>query len=174
MCEGRNEKCKFLARGSVKSPPLCEFTARESVANFSGTMVTSLPSLSLSVSLSLYLSLSPSAPLAQYRKRFRASYTSNPLAKERDTHARTHPQVSNRLVQWISWPAMQWHAHKRCCAFLSGNLTPLFLRLQYILNVFKFRSFVTSLSLSIAQKLTLENVLGVSIFPPILSKRNET
>ena len=59
-------------------------------------------------------------------------------------------------------------------AFLSGILTPLFLCLQYILNKFKFRSFVTSLSLSIAQKLTPENVLGVSILLPILSKRNET
>ena len=45
-------------------------------------MVTSLPSVSLSLplslsvslSLSLSLSLSPSAPHAQYRKRFRASY----------------------------------------------------------------------------------------------------
>ena len=35
---------------------------------------------------------------------------------------------------------MQWHAYKRFFAFLSGNLTPLFLRMQYILNVFKFRS----------------------------------
>ena len=41
-------------------------------ANFSATKVTSLPSHSLS--LSLYLSLSPSAPHAHYRKRFRASY----------------------------------------------------------------------------------------------------
>ena len=74
------------------------------------------------------------------------------------------------------WPAMQWHAYKRSFAFLSGNLILLFLRLQYILNVFKFRSFVTFLSLSIAQKLTPENVLklGVSILPPILSKRDET
>ena len=40
------------------------------IANFSATMVTSLPSLSLC----LYLSLSPKVPHAQYRKRFRASY----------------------------------------------------------------------------------------------------
>ena len=41
--------------------------------------MTSLPphSLSLSLSLSLYLSLSPSAPHAQYRKRFRASYNTS-------------------------------------------------------------------------------------------------
>ena len=60
-------RCKFLARKSTKF-----------FANFSATKVTSLSShsLSLSLSLSLYLSfsLSPSAPHAQYRKRFRASY----------------------------------------------------------------------------------------------------
>ena len=48
------------------------------IANFSATMVTSLPSLSVSLSLSLCLylslSLSPKVPHAQYRKRFRASY----------------------------------------------------------------------------------------------------
>ena len=82
--------------------------------------------------------------------------------------------VPMRYGAHISWPAMQWHAYKRFFAFLSGNLTPLFLRLQYILNVFKFRSFVTSLSLLIVQKLTPENVLGVSILPPIFSKRDET
>ena len=35
-------------------------------------------------------------------------------------------------------------------------------------------NFVTSLSLSISLKLRPENVLGVSILPPILSKRDET
>ena len=73
--EGRNEKCEFLARESVRSSPIvgifgkgkCEF-----IANFSATMVTSLPSVSLCISLSL--SLSPKVPHAQYRKRFRASY----------------------------------------------------------------------------------------------------
>ena len=54
------------------------------------------------------------------------------------------------LSQVKSLPAMQWHTYKRFFAFLSGNLTPPFFRLQYILNVFKFQSFVTSLSLSIA------------------------
>ena len=60
-------RCTFLARRSAKL-----------IANFSATMVTSLPSFSLSLSLSLSLcislSLSPNVPHAQYRKRFRASY----------------------------------------------------------------------------------------------------
>ena len=53
-----------------------------------------------------------------------------------------------------SLPAMQWHAYKRLLAFLSWNLALLFLRLQYILNVFKFRSFVKSLSMPIESLLT--------------------
>ena len=91
-------RCKFLARKSAKL-----------IANFSATIkgdVTSVClslslsvslslcislylslslslslciSLSLSLSLSLYLSLSPSAPSAQYRKRFRASYNTSTL-----------------------------------------------------------------------------------------------
>ena len=74
-------RCTFLARRRAKL-----------IANFSATMVTSLPSFSLSlslslslcislslslslcISLSLSLSLSPNVPHAQYRKRFRASY----------------------------------------------------------------------------------------------------
>ena len=54
-------RCTFLARRSAKL-----------IANFSATMVTSLPSFSLSLCISL--SLSPNVPHAQYRKRFRASY----------------------------------------------------------------------------------------------------
>ena len=42
---------------------------------------------------------------------------------------------------YVAWPAMQWHAYKRFFAVLSGNLTPLFLRLQYIFNVFKISVF---------------------------------
>ena len=56
-------RCTFLARRSAKL-----------IANFSATMVTSLPSFSLSLCISLSLSLSPNVPHAQYRKRFRASY----------------------------------------------------------------------------------------------------
>ena len=58
-CEGRNEKCEFLARESVSSSPIVRIFGKgkcKFIANFSTTMVTSLPSLSLS--LSLYLSLS--------------------------------------------------------------------------------------------------------------------
>ena len=72
-CEGRNKKCKFLARESVNSSPIVRTFGKgkwKLTANFSATMMTSLPSLSLCISLSL----SPSAPHAQDRKRFRASY----------------------------------------------------------------------------------------------------
>ena len=61
----RGEKggANFLARKAQNSSPIlrCTFLARRSAkltANFSATMVTSLPSFSLSLSLSLYLSLS--------------------------------------------------------------------------------------------------------------------
>ena len=92
----RFESATFLATESVNSAPIkrgetevqifwqgkaqnsspilrCTFLARRSaklIANFSATMVTSLPSFSLSLSLSL----SPNVPHAQCRKRFRASY----------------------------------------------------------------------------------------------------
>ena len=85
------KRCKCLAR---KIPKLFANTAKvhilarksvKLIANFSATKVTSLPSHSLSLSFSLYLSLSlsPSAPHAQYRKHFRASYNTvkfNPCA----------------------------------------------------------------------------------------------
>ena len=74
-CEGRNEKCEFLARESVSSSPIVRIFGKgkcKFIANFSAKMVTSLPSISLSFSVSL--SLSPKVPHAQYRKRFRASY----------------------------------------------------------------------------------------------------
>ena len=78
----RGERGANFWQGKVQnsSPILrCTFLARKSaklIANFNATLVTSLPShsLSLSLSLSVSLSLSPSAPHAQYRKRFRASY----------------------------------------------------------------------------------------------------
>ena len=72
-CEGRKEKCEFLARESVSSSPIVRIFGKgkcKFIANFSATLVTSLPSFSVSLSLSL----SPKVPHAQYRKRFRASY----------------------------------------------------------------------------------------------------
>ena len=66
-CEERNEKCEFLARESVNSSPIVRIFGKgrcKLIANFSATMVTSLPSLSLSLfSLSLSLSLSISLSL---------------------------------------------------------------------------------------------------------------
>ena len=64
---------EFLARESVSSSPIVRIFGKgkcKCIANFSATMVTSLPSLSVCISLSL----SPKVPHAQYRKRFRASY----------------------------------------------------------------------------------------------------
>ena len=63
----------ILARESVSLSPIVRIFGKgkcEFIANFSATMVTSLPS----VSVSLSLSVSPKVPHAQYRKRFRASY----------------------------------------------------------------------------------------------------
>ena len=65
---------RFFGKGK------CKF-----IANFSATMVTSLPSISLSLSLCISLSLSPKVPHAQYRKRFRASfYTEKEREREKD------------------------------------------------------------------------------------------
>ena len=82
----------------------------------------------------------------------------------------TNCQVRNMLTL----PAMQWHAHKRLFAFLSGNLAPLFLRLQYVLNVFIFRSFVKSLSMPIDSLLTTIFFLETKSLPSIPTKRYES
>ena len=58
-CEGRIEKCEFLARESVSSSPIVQIFGKgkcKFIANFSATMVTSLPSFSLSLCISLSLS----------------------------------------------------------------------------------------------------------------------
>ena len=58
-CEWRNEKCEFLARESASSSPIVRIFGKgkcKFIANFSATMVTSLPSISLSLSVSLSLS----------------------------------------------------------------------------------------------------------------------
>ena len=60
-CEGRNEKCEFLARESVSSSPIVRIFGKgkcKFIANFSAAMVTSLPSLSVSLSVCISLSLS--------------------------------------------------------------------------------------------------------------------
>ena len=103
------------------------------------------------------------------------SVTDEPFRQRRaPTVPVLHTKWSNVVYSEYSMASNAMTRIQTIFSFLSGNLTPLFLRLQYILNVFKFRSFVTSLSLSIAQKLKPENVLGVSILPRILSKRDET
>ena len=71
-------------------------------------------------------------------------------------------------------PAMQWHTHKGFLAFLPGNLVLLFLRLQYILNMFKFRSFVKSLSMPIESLLTTIFFLETKSLPSIPTKRYES
>ena len=56
--EGRNEKCEFLARKSASSSPIVRIFGKgkcKFIANFSATMVTSLPSFSLSLSHRKYL-----------------------------------------------------------------------------------------------------------------------
>ena len=102
-CEGRNEKCEFLARESVSSSPIVRIFGKgkcKFIANFSATMVTSLPSLSLS--LCLYLSLSPKVPHAQYRKRFRASYNKGSASALPIIHfRRINRQAAYR---WLGFP----------------------------------------------------------------------
>ena len=63
---------------------------------------------------------------------------------------------------------------KQFLAFLSGNLALLFLRLQYILNVFKFWSFVKSLSMPIESLLTTIFFIETKSLPPIPTKRYES
>ena len=81
------QRCTFLARRSAKL-----------IANFSATMVTSLPSFSLS----LYLSLSPNVPHAQYRKRFRASYNTFLFFyfRKQTTHTHAHTELSWDVINF--------------------------------------------------------------------------
>ena len=80
------------------------------IANFSATMVTSLPSLSVSLSLSLSLSLSPSAPHAQYRKRFRASYNDS------TTH------WDYLVTAFITYYQTSWHECRRLSELLAADV----------------------------------------------------
>ena len=84
------------------------------------------------------------------------------------------PNLKSCVISYSSLPAMQWHAHKRLFAFLSGNPAPLFLRLQYVLNVFIFRSFVKSLSMPIDSLLTTTFFLETKSLPSIPTKRYES
>ena len=100
-CEGRNEKCEFLARESVSSSPIVRIFGnrkRKFIANFSATMVTSLPSLSVCLYLSLSLSLSPKVPHAQYRKRFRASYNTKGVGFEMEL---VKAGICHHLATWL-------------------------------------------------------------------------
>ena len=87
-------------------------------------------------------------------------------------------RMLSRRQHWCSLrgslPEIQWHAHKRLSAFLSGNLVPLFLRLQYVLNVFIFRSFVKSLSMPIDSLLTTIFFLETKSLPSIPTQRYES
>ena len=102
---GKTEVQIFWQGKAQNSSPLlrCTFLARRSaklIANFSATMVSSLPSFSLSLYLSLSLSLSPNVPHAQYRKRFRASYTVKPALSD-------HPTVQEKVVVIDRWSLKQ-------------------------------------------------------------------
>ena len=72
----------------------------------------------LTLSLSLYLSLSPSAPHAQYRKRFRASYNSNKeltwvrpqsLCRELNVHNRQCGPFCRIFMHEKKKPDWVWH-----------------------------------------------------------------
>ena len=77
-------RCTFLARRSAKL-----------IANFRATMVTSLPSFSLS--------LSPNVPNAQYRKRLRASY--NRKRFRASYNSRHFSTQSSHSVDGAEWQA---------------------------------------------------------------------
>ena len=107
---GETEVQIFWQGKALNSSPIlrCTFLARRSaklIANFSATMVTSLPSFSLSLSLSLYLSLSPNVPHAQYRKRFRASY--NTLLRLSTSDVKRASQLGTS-PDWYSPKGKNW------------------------------------------------------------------
>ena len=127
--KGETKSANFLnlARESVTSSPIVRIFGKgkcEFIANFSATMVTSLPSISLSLSLSLYLSLSlsPSVPHAQYRKRFRASYNTKGMMHLCMDHSsrgschlkegeRTKPEGEKNFWQLKVWTHCEFQRH---------------------------------------------------------------
>ena len=123
----RFEKCNFLATESVNSAPFkrgetevqffwqgkaqnsspilrCTFLARRSaklIANFSATMVTSLPSFSLSLSLYLSLSLSLSLSHRMYLTHNIGSASALPIIAP--DHQFTKKHLLNRVNCLSSW-----------------------------------------------------------------------
>ena len=92
-------------------------------------------------------------------------------SESNSAHCCQSEKNENILHALTPLPAMQWHAYNRFHALLSGNLALLFLRLQYFLNVFKFWSFVKSLSMPIESLLTTIFFLETKSLPPISTKR---
>ena len=92
----------------------------------------------------------------------------------------TTPRVS---PSWVMYWHTDLHIHCQQCndththdfsLFCPGTLALLFLRLQYILNVFKFWSFVKSLSMPIESLLTTIFFLETKSLPPISTKHYES
>ena len=130
--KGKNENCEFLARESVSSSPIVRIFGKgkcKFIANFSATMVTSLPSLSLCLYLSL--SLSPKVPHAQYRKRFRASYNT------RSCGAEIKHLLARDTLPGLSWYRLHFRAipasKNRTCPFFSTSVMNVIL-LTVIVN----------------------------------------
>ena len=119
-CEGRNKKCDFLARESVSSSPIVRIFGKgkcKFIANFSATMVTSLPSLSLSLSLCLYLSLSLSH--RKYLTHNIGSASALPIIKEKTmermwmrvlTMNASRPTRTNTTVSKASEARQTWRS----------------------------------------------------------------
>ena len=108
---------QFFWQGKAQnsSPiPRCTFLARRSaklIANFSATMMTSLPSFSLSLCISL--SLSPNVPHAQYRKRFRASYnTAECVFTKTNSPLLSLELVQKRIFFECSWVIIEEKTEK--------------------------------------------------------------
>ena len=91
-CEGRNEKCEFLARESVNSSPIVRILAKGSVNSSPMLARKWWRHFRLSLSLCISLSLSPNVPHAQYyRKRGSASYY------------RKRGSASYIVREWLLW-----------------------------------------------------------------------
>ena len=125
---GEKLRCNFLAGKSAQSSPIlrCKFLARK-VQNSSS--ISALLkwrhvrlTLSLSLSLSLCISLSPSAPHAQYRKRFRASYNTPSKWTPTGTHTHTPNKVCSPKTAFrkCATALLCRHQHFSSATVLSG------------------------------------------------------